>query len=42
MDIGNTMIIWIMPILIITFWGLGFYALILLIKALKIYINKNS
>ncbi|NRT62812.1 hypothetical protein [Clostridium saccharoperbutylacetonicum] len=23
-------------------WGLGVYALILLIKALKIYINKNS
>ncbi|EHJ00510.1 hypothetical protein CDLVIII_3971 [Clostridium sp. DL-VIII] len=23
-------------------WGLGVYTLILLIKALKIYINKNS
>lgn len=42
MDIGNVMALWIMPILILAFWGLGFYALILLIKALKIYINKNS
>ncbi len=42
MDIGGIMTLWIMPILILTFWGLGFYALILLIKALKIYINKNS
>lgn len=29
-------------IIIIAFAGAGFYALILLIKALKIYINKNS
>ena len=28
--------------LILTFLGLGIYALILLIKALKIYIKKNS
>lgn len=28
------------PALII--WGLGIYALVLLIKALKIYIQKNS
>lgn len=42
LDIENNLVIWVMPILIITFWGLGFYALILLIKALKIYINKNS
>lgn len=41
-NIGNTIMIWFMPMLIIAFWGLGFYALILLIKALKIYINKNS
>ncbi len=27
---------------ILLLWGLGIYALILLIKALKIYINKNS
>jgi len=27
---------------LIILWGLGVYALILLIKALKIYINKNS
>lgn len=33
---------WIIPIIIIAFWILGFYALVLLIKALKIYINKNS
>ncbi|MDU5110961.1 MAG: hypothetical protein E6248_10975 [Clostridium sp.] len=26
----------------LTFFGLGIYVLILLIKALKIYINKNS
>lgn len=44
MDLGmdNLIMIWVMPIIIISFWGLGFYALILLIKALKIYINKNS
>ncbi|SFD02092.1 hypothetical protein SAMN05421842_11729 [Clostridium uliginosum] len=29
-------------ILVLVLWGLGIYALILLIKALKIYINKNS
>lgn len=32
----------IFQILIFLVWGLGVYALILLIKALKIYINKNS
>lgn len=42
MDIQNTVIIWIIPTLIMTFWGLAFYALILLINALKIYIGKNS
>lgn len=30
----------LIPIAIL--WGLGVYTLILLIKALKIYINKNS
>lgn len=39
---GNTIMIWVMPMIIIAIWGLGFYTLILLIKALKIYINKNS
>lgn len=29
-------------IIFLTFFCLGIYALILLIKALKIYINKNS
>ena len=29
-------------IILITFLGLGIYVLILAIKALKIYINKNS
>lgn len=33
-------LIYAVPIAIL--WGLGIYALILLIKALKIYINKNS
>lgn len=33
---------YIVPIVILGFWMLGGYALILLIKALKIYINKNS
>lgn len=28
--------------LMLTFAGLGIYVLILLIKALKVYINKNS
>ncbi len=31
----------ILPIILL-FWGLGIYALVLMIKALKIYINKNS
>lgn len=30
----------LIPLIIL--WGLGVYTLILLIKALKIYINKNS
>lgn len=34
------LIIFGIPALIL--WGLGIYALVLLIKALKIYINKNS
>ena len=33
---------WIIPLITIVFWIFGFYALVLLIKALKIYINKNS
>ena len=33
-------IIFAIPALLL--WGLGIYALILLIKALKIYIQKNS
>ena len=41
MSVGSVMA-WIIPMIIILFWGLGFYALILLIKALKIYIDKNS
>lgn len=41
MSLGGIMV-WIMPMVIISFWALGFYALILLIKALKIYIDKNS
>lgn len=32
----------ILMIIAISAWGLGIYALILTIKALKIYINKNS
>ncbi|WP_346896464.1 hypothetical protein [Clostridium sp. UBA7503] len=31
----------VLPIILL-FWGLGLYVLILVIKALKIYINKNS
>ena len=42
MDFRMTIVAWVMPMIIIAFWGLGFYTLILLIKALKIYINKNS
>lgn len=34
------MLVFMIPMLVL--WGLGIYALILLIKALKIYINKNS
>lgn len=34
------LIIFGIPVLIL--WGLGIYALVLLIKALKIYIQKNS
>ena len=37
LDRGNVILIWVMPIIIFTFWGIGFYALILLIKALRIY-----
>lgn len=42
LDTDNIILIWVMPIIIFAFWGLGFYALILLIKALRIYIKKNS
>lgn len=35
-----TMLINLIPLILI--WVLGVYALVLLIKALKIYINKNS
>jgi len=38
----NYIMMWIVPMVIYAFWAMGFYALILLIKALKIYINKNS
>lgn len=33
---------WIIPFVMICVWGLGIYALVLLIKALRIYIDKNS
>ncbi|GEQ22380.1 hypothetical protein CBU02nite_28860 [Clostridium butyricum] len=33
---------WIIPLVMICVWGLGIYALVLLIKALRIYIDKNS
>jgi len=39
---GTSILIRIMPIIIVSFWGVVLYALILLIKALKIYIRKNS
>lgn len=39
---GTSILMWIMPIIIVSFWGVVLYALILLIKALKIYIKKNS
>lgn len=42
LDMSNFILILVMPIIILAFGGLGFYALILLIKALRIYINKNS
>ncbi|EHJ01435.1 hypothetical protein CDLVIII_4944 [Clostridium sp. DL-VIII] len=42
MEAGSLLLAWIMPLAIFAFWGLGFYALILVIKALKIYIDKNS
>lgn len=43
MDIMRlSLMAWMIPMIIIVFWILGFYALVLLIKALKIYINKNS
>ena len=42
MGLSMNIMAWVMPIIIIAFWGLGFYTLILLIKALRIYINKNS
>ncbi|WP_275542711.1 hypothetical protein [Clostridium taeniosporum] len=39
---GMTVAVLINLIPLLILWGLGVYALILLIKALKIYINKNS
>jgi len=36
------LMIWIMPIIIFSFWGVVLYTLILVIKALRIYIKKNS
>jgi|GEM_PF-6130688 len=42
MDFRMSIVAWVIPMIIITFLGLGFYALVLLIQALKIYINKNS
>lgn len=44
MDFSNvtSILMWIMPIIIVSFWGVVLYALILLIKALRIYIKKNS
>ncbi|MBM7834672.1 hypothetical protein [Clostridium sardiniense] len=39
----NTMIFSLIPLIImIIVWGVGIYALILFIKALKIYIKKNQ
>ncbi|WP_297638048.1 hypothetical protein [uncultured Clostridium sp.] len=42
----ETSVISILPIFSIIFvlgiWGIGIYTLVLLIKALKIYIKKNS
>lgn len=40
--IGVTLISLINLVLVLVIWGLGLYALVLLIKALKIYIKKNS
>jgi hypothetical protein len=42
MEASSLLLAWIMPLAILAFWGLSFYALILLIKALRIYIDKNS
>lgn len=42
MNLTVTLMTFINIIIIISFGGASFYALILLIKALKIYINKNS
>ncbi|MGL5378599.1 hypothetical protein [Clostridium sp.] len=39
---GITVISLINITLVLAVWGLGIYALVLLIKALKIYIKKNS
>ncbi|WP_258049913.1 hypothetical protein [Clostridium weizhouense] len=43
----NSVILSFIPLIIfgipaLVLWGLGIYALVLLIKALKIYIKKNS
>ncbi|GAA0077042.1 hypothetical protein UT300005_14200 [Clostridium sp. CTA-5] len=43
----NSVILSFIPLIIfgipaLVVWGLGIYALVLLIKALKIYIKKNS
>ncbi|WP_268873157.1 hypothetical protein [Clostridium nigeriense] len=44
MDFGPKMAIWAIfnTVIILSFIGLGIYVLMLLIKALKIYIKKNS
>ncbi|CAI3202252.1 conserved hypothetical protein [Clostridium neonatale] len=38
----NSILICILPIIIASFWGIVLYTLILVIKALRIYIKKNS
>lgn len=44
MEFASNIVIWsfINIVLVLTFVFLGVYALVLLIKALKIYIKKNS
>lgn len=40
-DVIMEIFAYIIPLAIIGLWGLGIYALILLIKALKIYIDEH-